>query len=220
MMSTTNLLLIRHATNDWVGKQLVGWMPGVHLNQEGHTQAQSLARRLADIPLAALYSSPLERAMETAEPLAASHGLEIQICPDLGETRFGRWEGRTLDELEKEDLWSVVQAYPSSARFPEGESIREVQARLVAALDAIRDAHPGQMVAAVSHADPIKMASAYYLGLSLDHFQRLTISPASVTAFSFGRLGPRLVCLNYADSLPSFQNDWPRENQEQDHHVL
>lgn len=219
MMDIMNLLLIRHATNDWVGKQLVGWMSGVHLNEEGHAQAESLARMLAELPLAAIYSSPLERAMETAEPLAASHSLEIQTCADLGETRFGSWTGRTLEELEKEDLWPVVQTYPSGARFPEGESIREVQARIVAALDAIRDAHPGQMVAAFSHSDPIKMAVAYYLGLSLDLFQRLTISPASVTAFSFTRFGPRLICLNYVDSLPSFKNDWPRENQEQDHHA-
>ncbi len=218
-MSVMNLLLIRHATNDWVGKQLVGWMPGAHLNEEGRGQAEALARRLTDLPLAAIYSSPLERALETAEPLAASHSLDIEVCPDLGETRFGRWEGRTLEELEKEDLWPVVQSYPGGARFPEGESIREVQARIVAVLDAIRDAHPGQIVAAVSHSDPIKMAAAYYLGLSLDHFQRLTISPASITAFSFSRFGPRLVCLNYADSLPSFENDWPRGNQEQDHHA-
>lgn len=220
MMNMMNLLLIRHATNDSVGKQLAGWTPGVRLNKEGHAQAESLARMLAELPLAAIYSSPLERAIETAEPLAASHSLEIQVCPDLGETRFGSWTGRALEELEKEDLWPVVQAYPGGARFPEGESVREVQARIVAALDAIRDAHPGQMVAAFSHSDPIKMAVAYYLGLSLDLFQRLTISPASVTAFSFTRFGPRLVCLNQSDSLPSFKNDWPRENQEQDHHAL
>jgi len=200
-----NLLLIRHAANDWVGERLAGWTPGVHLNDEGRNQVAALVNRLADVPLAAIYSSPLERTVETARPVALAHDLPVQVREDLGEARFGQWTGRALKELQAEELWPVIQVYPSGARFPGGESLREVQARLVAELDAIRDNHAGQTVAVVSHSDPIKMAVAHYLGLSLDLFQRLTISPASVTAFAFTHFGPRLICLNDTGTLPSFE---------------
>jgi probable phosphomutase (TIGR03848 family) len=207
MMHVMNLLLIRHAQNDWLGKKLAGWTPGIHLNEQGRAQAEALAQRLAKVPLAAVYSSPLERTLETARPLAEAHGLSVQEREPLGEAHFGEWTGRSLDELREEKLWPVIQVYPGGARFPAGESMREVQARFVAELDAIRDAHVGQTVAVVSHSDPIKMATAYYLGLPLDLFQRLVISPASVTAFSFGRFGPRLVVMNHIEALPSFEVD-------------
>lgn len=205
MMTMMHLLLIRHAHNDWVGKRLAGWTPGVHLSDEGRTQASALAQLLAGVPLAAIYSSPLERTLETAQPLAEVQGLTVQVREGLGEARYGDWTGRSLKALKEEPLWPVVQVYPGGARFPGGESMREVQGRMVAELDAIRDAHSGQTVAIVSHSDPIKMAVAYYVGMTLDLFQRLTISPASVTAFSFTRFGPRLVCLNLLDALPSFE---------------
>ena len=208
------LLLIRHAVNDWVGERLAGWTAGVHLNDEGRAQATALAQRLAKVPLAAIYSSPLERTLETAEPLAQAHGLAVQAREGLGETQYGDWTGRTLKELRDEKLWPVVQVYPSGARFPAGESMREVQARIVAELDAIRDSHTGQTVAVVSHSDPIKMAVAHYAGLPLDLFQRLTISPASVTAFAFTQFGPRLLCMNYTDPLPSFKMEAKEENEE------
>jgi probable phosphomutase (TIGR03848 family) len=214
MMTVTNLLLIRHALNDWVGQRLAGWTPGVHLNDEGQAQAAALARRLAEVPLVAMYSSPLERTIETAQPLAQAHGLPVQVREGLGETRYGEWTGRALEELKDEKLWPVVQVYPGGARFPGGESMREVQARMVAELDAIRDAHAGQTVAVVSHSDPIKMAVAHYTGLALDLFQRITISPASVTAFAFTHFGPRLICLNHTDPLPSFKVE-KEENEEQ-----
>ena len=214
MMNMMNLLLIRHAQNDWVGKKLAGWTPGVHLNEEGCAQAEALARRLAGVPLAAIYSSPLERALETAAPLAEARGLRVQVREQLGETRFGTWTGRSLKELKEEDLWPVIQVYPGGARFPGGESMREVQARIVADLDAIRDTHPDQTVAIFSHSDPIKMATAHYLGLPLDLFQRLAVSPASVTAFSFTRFGPRLVVMNHVEPLPSFEME-DKEGEEQ-----
>lgn len=215
MMGIMNLLLIRHALNDWVGKKLAGWTPDVHLNEQGRAQAAALAQRLAEVPLAAIYSSPLERTMETAYPLAETHGLTVEVRRNLGETRYGDWTGRSLDELQKEKLWPMVQVYPGGARFPNGESMREVQARMVTELDTIRDAHPGQTVAVISHSDPIKMAVAYYAGLPLDLFQRLAISPASVTAFAFTQFGPRLICLNHIPSLPSFKIEEKEENKEQ-----
>lgn len=215
MMKMMNLLLIRHAKNDWVGERLAGWTPEVHLNDEGRAQAEALARRLADAPLAAIYSSPLERTLETAQPLAQAHGLTVQVREGLGEARYGDWTGRSLKELKEEDLWPVVQVYPGGARFPGGESLREVQARMVAELDAIRDAHQEQTVAVVSHSDPIKMAVAHYAGLPLDLFQRLVVGPASVTAFAFSRFGPHLICLNHAVSLPSFKVEEQEEHKEQ-----
>ena len=209
------LLLLRHALNDWVGERLAGWTPGVHLNEKGRAQASGLARRLADAPLAAIYCSPLERTLETGQPLAEAHGLAVQVRAGLGETRYGEWTGRALKELREEKLWPVVQVYPGGARFPGGESLREVQARMVAELDAVRDAHPGQIVAVISHSDPIKLAITHYVGLPLDLFQRLTISPASVTAFAFTRFGPRLICLNHTDPLPSFRIEEKDQDEEQ-----
>jgi probable phosphomutase (TIGR03848 family) len=210
-----NLLLIRHGLNDWVAShRLSGWLPGIHLNDEGRAQADALARRLAEVRLAAIYSSPLERTLETAQPLAEAHSLTIEVRQGLGEINCGDWAGRSLDELKEEELWPVIRVYPGGARFPGGESLREAQARMVAELDAIRDAHPGQTVAAISHADPIKLAVAHYVGLPLDLFRRVTISPASVTALTFTRFGPLLVCLNHTESLPAFEVE-KEEHKEQ-----
>ena len=204
-MKMMYLLLIRHGENDWVGERLAGWTPDVHLNDKGREQAAALAQRLSDIALQAIYSSPLERTLETAQPLADVQGLNVQARKGLGEAGYGSWTGRALKDLKEDELWPVVQVYPAGVRFPNGESMREVQARIVAELDTIRDAHPDQTVAVFSHSDPIKMAAAFYAGIPLDLFQRLTISPASVTAFAFTRFGPRLICLNHTDSLPSFE---------------
>lgn len=222
MMTMMNLLLIRHGLTDWVGKRHAGQMPGIHLNDEGRAQAATLAEWLppAAISLSAIYSSPLERALETAQPLAEAHRLAIQVQRDLIEVDPGGWTGRAFEELRQEELWPVVQAYPSGARFPGGESVREVQARMAARLDAIRDAHPDQTVAVFSHADPIRLAVAYYLGLPLDLFHRLVIDPSSVTAFTFRRCDARLVCLNARQS-PTWpaarQQEQGAENKEQDH---
>jgi probable phosphomutase (TIGR03848 family) len=215
MTKMMGLLLIRHALNDWVGERLAGWTPGVHLNDQGRTQASDLARRLAGVPLAAIYSSPLERTVETAHPLAEAHGLAVHVREGLGEARYGHWTGRNLQDLREEELWPMVQVYPSGVRFPGGESFRELQARMVAELDAIRDAHSGQIVAVISHSDPIKLAVAHYAGLPLDLFQRLTINLASVTAFAFSRFGPRLICLNYTDSPFSFFMGEKEQDEEQ-----
>jgi probable phosphomutase (TIGR03848 family) len=193
----TTLLLIRHATNDWVRKGLLaGWTPGVHLNEEGRTQAQALGQRLESSKLDAIYSSPLERAIETAEAVATPQGLSVQINEGIGEVQYGAWNGQSLRKLSRKPLWTSVQIYPSGTRFPNGETLGEMQARVVAALDQIRRAHPEGVVAAVAHADVIKAAVAYYVGSPLDLFQRLVISPASVTVISFGRFGPRLLRMN------------------------
>jgi probable phosphoglycerate mutase len=198
----TTLVLIRHATNDWVRKGLLaGWTPGVHLNEEGHAQAQALGERLTTSHLDAVYSSPLERALETAQAVATPHGLDVRVHEGIGEVQYGEWNGQPIRKLVKRPLWRSVQIYPSGTRFPNGETIGEMQARVVAALDEIRAAHPNGIVAAVAHADIIKAATAFYVGVPLDLFQRLVISPASVTIFEFGHFGPRLFRMNDSGEL-------------------
>ena len=191
------LLLVRHAVTEHTGARLSGWMPGLHLSEEGQRQAKGLAERLGPVPVDALYASPLERCQETAVAVAEAKGMEVQTLEDVGEVRYGAWTGRTLKELGKEPLWKVVQATPSAARFPQGESLFEMQARAVAAVERLREAHPSQTVAVCSHADVIKALTCHYLGMHLDLFQRVVVSPASVTAFAFGPV-PYLVRLNDA----------------------
>jgi probable phosphoglycerate mutase len=189
------LLLLRHAVTEHTGARLSGWTPGLHLSEEGRRQADGLAERLGPVPLDAVYASPLERCQETAAVVAEAKGLKLSTLEDVGEVRYGDWTGRSLKELGKEPLWKVVQATPSAARFPEGESLFEMQARSVLAIERLREAHPSQTVAVCSHADVIKALTCHYLGMHLDLFQRVVVGPASVTAFAFGP-GPHLVRLN------------------------
>jgi probable phosphoglycerate mutase len=193
----THLLLIRHGENESTrtGK-LAGWTPGVSLNDAGQKQAQALVERLKGAPLKQIYSSPLERAQETAAPLAAALRLAVHIRPALGEVRFGAWTGKSLKRLARTKLWRVVQGLPSAMQFPEGETMRAAQLRIVDALDEIVRAHPKDMVAVFSHSDPIKLAVAYYLGMPLDLFQRIQISTCSVTVMRLGQGQPSLVKLN------------------------
>jgi probable phosphoglycerate mutase len=189
-------LLIRHATTDWVGRHFAGWIPGISLNEQGRGQAQALAERLVGTPLVAVYSSPLERAQETAAAIAAPHGLAVETVEAVGEVHCGDWTGQSIEELRQTELWRRLHLYPSGTRFPGGESMFEAQARMVAALDQLRTVHPGAIVAVVSHADPIKAAVAYYVGLHLDLCQRLAIGAASITELSFTPFGPRLLRCN------------------------
>ncbi len=200
----TRILLIRHGINDYVKQGLLaGRTPGVHLNDEGQAQAAALADRLSGVQLAAIYSSPLERTQETAAPLAQCLGLEIRTLDGIKESDCGAWTGQALADLNKLDLWKQVQVQPSRFRFPGGESMAEIQARMVAALEAVQAAHPGQTVAVVSHSDPIKLAIAYYTGMPLDLFQRLEIAPASISELEFAPLRPRLARLNDCAHLPT-----------------
>lgn len=188
----TLVLLVRHGVTPTTGQVLPGRVPGLHLSDAGLEQATKVAKRLDGLPLAALYTSPLERARETAAPTAARFGLDAVAHDGLLEADFGDWTGRRLDELTKLPAWETVQKEPSAFRFPGGESFPEMQGRIVAALDAIRAAHPGEVVACFSHADPIKAALAHALGTPLDAFQRLWVNPASVSVVSYapdGTLG-------------------------------
>jgi probable phosphoglycerate mutase len=197
----TTLLLIRHGANDWVHGRLAGRIPGVHLNDEGRKQAQALAERLADIPLDAIYTSPLDRTVETAQAIAAPRGMTLRIVEGLQEVDYGQWQGAELKELYKHELWPGVQFYPSGTRFPDGETLGEAQIRMVMTLDSLRARHPKGVIAVVSHADIIKLAIAYYIGMHIDLFQRLEIGTCSVTALGFTKMGPRLMAFNEVGSL-------------------
>jgi probable phosphomutase (TIGR03848 family) len=197
------LLLIRHGENEFVKKgRLAGRLPDVHLNETGRSQAQSIADRLAKAPIKAIYSSPLERAMETAEPLARCINLEPIPRAGFLETDYGEWQGQTLKSLRRLKLWRTVQQAPSLARFPGGESFAECQGRVCREIEWICSQHDAKdMVACVFHADPIKLAVAFYIGLPLDHFQRLSSAPASITTLLIGEAGSHLVNLNVDFSL-------------------
>lgn len=194
----TTVLLIRHAVNDYVktGK-LAGWTPGVHLNEEGTAQAEALGACLADVPLKVLYTSPLERAVETATAVQKHHPqLSLNVLEGVKEVDFGEWQGMSLSDLRKRKLWDVVQHYPSRAVFPQGESFPEAQFRAVQAVEQIVKAHPAQLVAVFSHSDIIKLILAHYLGMHLDTFQRIEISTASISTVQLGHASPYVVGLN------------------------
>jgi probable phosphomutase (TIGR03848 family) len=190
------LLLIRHAVTQATGKRLSGATPGIHLSEEGRSQAAHLSARLAPLRLAGVYTSPLERCVETAEVIAAGRGLEVQPHPGLVEVEYGTWTGRPLSQLARSALWSRIQQSPSSVRFPGGETLTEVQRRCAAALDELAARHPRGIVAAVSHADVIRLAVAHYAGVHIDLFQRIIVSPASVTAIGLGDRIPRILRTN------------------------
>jgi broad specificity phosphatase PhoE len=176
-------LLIRHGENDFVGKRLAGQLPGVHLNEKGRQQAALIASTLSRAPIKAIYSSPLERALETAQPLADVLKLPVSIQPGLIEINFGRWQGKTVKQMHRLKLWKVAQETPRLMRFPEGESFLEAQQRLYETIEAIRANHEDQdLVACFSHSDAISLIVTYYLGLPVDNFHRVGIGTASMTS--------------------------------------
>jgi probable phosphoglycerate mutase len=197
----TVLVLVRHAVTSVTGAKLSGWAPGFHLTEQGRAQADRTAERLAGLPIRAIYSSPLERCRETAEPLARRLHVSIQVRRALGEVRFGAWSGRSLAQLRRTALWRQVQTAPSNVRFPDGESFLEVQERAVTELLRIADAHPADVVAVFSHADVIKLALAHFAGIHTDAFQRLVVDPASVSVVALHAGIPRVVTVNDGGDL-------------------
>ncbi|MFN8402510.1 MAG: histidine phosphatase family protein [Anaerolineales bacterium] len=203
------LLLIRHGENDYTkSHKMAGRLPGVHLNEKGQKQAEALAEALKDVPLKAVYASPLERAMETARPIAESHKLKIIQEPNIMDTDIGKWQGRSWRVLGLTKVWKIVQNAPSRFRFPDGESFVEAQTRCASALERIIQKHnkPKDIVAVVFHADPIRLSVAHFLGMPLDHFQRLSCDTGSVTVVHAGEARATLVKMNQRppfDFLPS-----------------
>lgn len=200
----TTVLLVRHGQTPTTGKVLPGRAAGLHLSEAGREQARAVAQRIAVLPrIDAVYASPLERTRETAAPIAAARRLRVRVERGLVECDFGDWTGAELKRLMKLADWRVVQGWPSGFRFPRGESFAEMQTRISATLARLRAAHPGGTIVAVSHADPIKAAAADALGTHLDHFQRIVISPCSVTAVAYGEGGPAVLTLNSMNDFTS-----------------
>lgn len=197
------ILLIRHGENEYVKKgRLAGRLPGVHLNDTGRKQAEEIVKTLEKVPLKAVYSSPLDRTMETAAPLAQAKGLDVIPREGLLEVDFGEWQDKTLKSLQKLKLWKVVQGRPSMMRFPEGETFAEAQHRVVQEITALAGMHePHDVIACISHSDLIKLAVAYFIGLPLDMFQRLMIGTASITTLHYHENFAVIGQLNYSSTL-------------------
>lgn len=209
----TYVFLIRHGENDWVetGK-LAGRSPGVHLNQKGREQSDQLAELLKAQPISAVYSSPLVRCVETAEPVAKALGVPVTESEGLLEVDYGEWRGGELKELSKLPEWQLVQIYPGGFRFPSGETLREVQFRVVTAIEQIRLQHEGEAVALFAHGDILRTSLAYYLGAPLDLFQRIQISTASISLIAFHRFGPRILLMNQTGEIPVIS--WGKSSRE------
>jgi probable phosphomutase (TIGR03848 family) len=199
----TTILLVRHAVNDYVktGK-LAGRLPDIHLNDEGNAQAEALGARLADAPIKHIYTSPLDRTMETAAAIQAHHPqVTVQTNELVSEVKYGDWEGMSIALLRVRKLWSVIQEYPSRAVFPNGEALRDAQTRAVNEIERLVQVHPNETVVVVSHADIIKMVLAHYLGMHLDNFQRLVVSPASISTITLGHSRPYVGVINDVSHL-------------------
>lgn len=195
----TTVLLVRHGQTPTTGDVLPGRAKGLHLSDKGREQAEAAAARLTATGLttaAALYASPLERTRETAAPIAKALGLKVTPEKGLLECDFGDWTGGKLKALSKLPEWRTVQRYPSGFRFPNGESFTEMQSRITGTVARLCAAHPGETIVCVSHADPIKAAVADALGTHLDLFQRIVISPCSITTIVYGASGPTVLGVN------------------------
>jgi probable phosphoglycerate mutase len=221
----TTILLVRHGATTTTGKELPGRAPGLHLSDEGRRQADEVAARIHAIAhpptpapppdrkdngaapappagrargprVTAVYASPLERTRETAAPIAAALGLEVRIDEGLIELDMGDWTGLELKAAYKKKEWATIQRYPSGFTFPGGESFVAMQTRMVATLERLRLAHRGETIVAVSHADPIRAVVAHAMGAHLDLFQRVVVSPCSLTAIALGDAGPTVLTVN------------------------
>jgi probable phosphomutase (TIGR03848 family) len=197
----TDFYLVRHGVTTHTGHRITGWLPGVSLSDDGRTEAEAAAETLAAVPLKAVFSSPIDRTLETAKIIAGRHRIEVTVSEALGEVRYGRWTNRSIKALARTKLWNQVQRWPSGVRFPEGESLREVQERGVGEVERIRSLYPRSPVCCVSHADTIRLIAAHYLGVHIDLFHRIVIGPASITVVSVGQEGPRVLAVNLPPRL-------------------
>lgn len=192
----TTFLLIRHGLTDAVGNQITGRLPGVHLNETGRKQAAELPQRLARWKISAIYSSPLERAVETANPAAEQMKLPLQQSAALSEVDFGDWSGHTLDDLNQRPEWRQYNTFRSATRAPHGELMLEVQTRMVEELMRLASRHPDQFIACFTHADAIRATLCHFLGMPLDLIHRLEIRPASISLVRLMEWGPQILLVN------------------------
>ncbi|MCA1838955.1 MAG: histidine phosphatase family protein [Actinobacteria bacterium] len=195
------MILVRHALTPMTGKKLSGWLPGINLSDEGREQAKATAARLSDIKIDAAFTSPLERCVQTAEIILQGRDMSATILEDLGEIKYGQWEGRSLASLYKTKAWKQLKSRPADFRFPGGETIREAQVRGMRAIEAIRTKKQGKVVLVFSHADMIRILVAGYLGLALDLYDRISVWPATATVMQLGEGQARLLKLAEGDGL-------------------
>lgn len=197
----TTFLLIRHGMTDAVDQYLSGTAPGLHLNAVGRQQAEELAWRLSKLSIKALASSPLERAVETARPLARDHALDIEILRDLNEVEIGEWTGKGFGELARNSDWIQYNTARSTTRPPGGELMVEVQQRAVRVIVDLARRHPADTVAVVSHGDVVRAILLYALGMPIDYYDRIEASPARVSVVTLGAGAPKVMQVN-GDSVP------------------
>jgi probable phosphoglycerate mutase len=198
----TTFLLIRHATHALLKRTLVGRTPGVPLDDVGRAQAARLAGRVSQLRPLALYSSPVQRAIETAAPLSEQWDLPVQVAEEFSEIDFGEWQGRDFSDLNELQQWGYFNSYRSGTRPHGGELMLEVQTRAVVGLQRLHAEYPKSLIAIVSHGDVIRAALNYYLGAPLDLFRRLEVSPASVSILELQDWGPHILLVNHQDDLP------------------
>jgi probable phosphoglycerate mutase len=195
-VTPTTVFFVRHASHDRLAHMLCGRMAGIGLREAGRVEAARLAKRLGAADLAAVYSSPLDRARETAEPIAAAAGRPVQISEALNELDYGAWSGRRWDDLEADPDWVAWNRDRPHRRLPGGETLLELQNRMAGWLHEMRERHPGERVAAVSHAEPIKAALLWVLGATLDALGRFEVRPASVSVVVAGEWGFKVDSIN------------------------
>jgi probable phosphoglycerate mutase len=198
----TTLLLIRHGLTDDVDRVLSGRAAGVRLNDAGRRQASEVAQRLRDVPLDAILTSPLERARDTAEAIAAKRGMRVQSIEALQEFDIGEWTGRAIASMDANPTWRQFNDVRSTTPAPGGELMLAVQMRVVSTLLDLAERYPSGTVAVISHGDVIRAALLYFLGMPADFLHRLEISPARVTVVQLGNGAPRVLQVNGESALP------------------
>jgi broad specificity phosphatase PhoE len=194
----TTFFLVRHAAHALLGKILVGCRIDVCLDEAGRTQAGALAERFAGERLHGIQSSPRKRALQTAHPIAERAGLKIHIEPALDEIDCGEWSGRSFDDLRADVRWQQWNSERSSTRPPGGESMLEVQQRVVAHIERLSAREPETRMLIVSHGDVIRAAALYYLQLPIDAYASFDIDPASITTIRLDEAGGKVMALNAA----------------------
>ena len=197
------VFLVRHGENDFMkNKVLAGRIPGIHLNETGKKQAEQVAEQLKKFPITGIYSSPLERAYETAAPLANALNLEVIKRDELLEVDYGEWQGKSYEWLYQQDNWKKVHATPSLVRFPGGENFVEAQSRMCGGLtDILNTLEKEEMAACFTHADCIRLLVTFYLGMPIDNYQRLYIGPASIAILEIKESVPCLISINHEFTL-------------------
>jgi broad specificity phosphatase PhoE len=190
--------LIRHGDKE-KADVMVGRLPGIHLTKLGHRQARAISARLSDAPIARIFASPLERAVETAAPLAKAKKLRIETRPALTEVDTGEWTGMPLQKLKRTRAWRELAKFPAGRPIPGGETLPEVQARIVSELIQLNVAYPREHIAVFTHEDPIRLALCHFIGAPMNAYEHITVKLGSICTL---RLNVDCAVLERIDELP------------------